>query len=163
MKTMTTIQLKLADFVADPHLIAELIQKQPASVVTVQRSDDTVLVRTRDSADQTVAPGVERRDGSLFASGTRLTLYELMDDVESGLTTAQLSQHYDFLDQQQLQNILTYIRDNRNQLNAERQEVERLQAANRAYWAQYNSQRFAEIAAQGKHPRLATFSPRDVD
>ncbi len=39
-----------------------------------------------------IAAGVERRDGTLFVEGTRLTVYEMMEDIAAQLTPDQMRQ-----------------------------------------------------------------------
>ncbi|MBA3947338.1 MAG: DUF433 domain-containing protein [Herpetosiphonaceae bacterium] len=100
---------------------------------------------------QDMQPTVVRTGRGLSIAGTRITLYDVMDYVEAEWPPA-LIQHWLNLTDQQIADVLTYIADHHDEVEAEYQQV--LQHADevRASWEERNHERLAKIAALPPKP-----------
>lgn len=94
---------------------------------------------------------IVRTERGLTISGTRITLYDIVDYLNAGWAP-KLIQGWFRLTDTQLNAALSYIAAHRNEVEAEYQEV--LQAAQeiREYWEEKNRERFARIAALPQKP-----------
>lgn len=88
---------------------------------------------------------VVRTGRGLSIAGTRITLYDVMDDVKADWPPT-LIQHWLNLSAQQIADVLAYIATHREEVEAEYEQV--LQHADeiRAYWEARNREQLAAIA-----------------
>lgn len=94
---------------------------------------------------ETHPPLVVRTERGLTVGGTRLTIYQLMDDLRAGKSPA-LWQAWYRLAPEQIAEILRYLDDHRAVVEAEYEQVLRDAAANQQYWEDRNRGRMARIA-----------------
>jgi uncharacterized protein (DUF433 family) len=99
-------------------------------------------------------PTVVRTERGLSINGTRITLYAVMDYVKEGWP-AKLIRDWLNLTDQQIADVMQYITDHREELEAEYQQV--LQEADeiRAYWEERNREQLAQRAATPPKPEHA--------
>ena len=92
-----------------------------------------------------------RTERGLTITGTRITLYDVMDHLAAGWTP-KLILNWLPLTAAQLNAALSYIESNRTEVEAEYQTV--LQAAQeiREYWEDKNRERLAQIAKMPPKP-----------
>jgi len=90
---------------------------------------------------QTTVVSTER---GLSIAGTRITLYTIMDYLKADWPP-ELIQHWFDLTDQQIAEVITYIEDNRDQVEAEYQQVLEYAAERRRYWEEQNQERLAQI------------------
>jgi uncharacterized protein (DUF433 family) len=90
--------------------------------------------------------GIVRTERGLTISGTRITLYDVMDHLAMG-RPSQLILNWLPLTEEQLNVALLYIERNRSQVEAEYQETLKTEQEVRRYWEERNRERFARIAA----------------
>lgn len=86
-----------------------------------------------------------RTERGLTISGTRVTIYDVMDHLVAG-RPPQLILNWLPLMEEQLEVALSYIEANRAEVEAEYQEVLKTAAAAQQYWEERNRERFAQIA-----------------
>jgi len=103
---------------------------------------------TAISQEQTAIVQTER---GLTIAGTRITLYDIMDYLESGWSP-KLIRDWLPLAQEQLDAALAYIDANRNAVEAEYQTVLQTAQEIQDYWAEKNRQRLAAIATLPPKP-----------
>lgn len=103
---------------------------------------------TAISQEQTAIVRTER---GLTIAGTRITLYDIMDYLESGWSP-KLIRDWLPLAQEQLDAALAYIDANRNAVEAEYQTVLQTAQEIQDYWAEKNRQRLAAIATLPPKP-----------
>jgi uncharacterized protein (DUF433 family) len=82
----------------------------------------------------------------LAISGTRITLYDVMDHLAMG-RPPQLILNWLPLTEEQLDAALIYIERNRDEVESEYQETLKAAEEIRQYWEERNRERFARIAA----------------
>lgn len=85
---------------------------------------------------------VVRTDRGLSISGTRITLYDVMDYVTAGWP-AHLIRDRLQLTGQQISDVLAYIEAHRAEVEQEYQAVVRTAAENRCYWEERHRERIA--------------------
>ena len=76
---------------------------------------------------------IRRPDKGLTISGTRVTLYALLDFIHAGWPDAEIRDWLNLTDQQ-LHVALVYIAEHHNEVEAEYQEVIRKAADRRKFW-----------------------------
>jgi len=98
-------------------------------------------------------PTIIRTERGLTISGTRITIYDVMDYV-----TEQYPPHFIRalfnLKQEQIDAALSYIEANRDAVEAEYQFVLKQAEETRQYWEEQNRELFAKIAAQPPKPGM---------
>ena len=82
----------------------------------------------------------------LTISGTRITLYDVMDYLQAGYPTKFIRDAFNLTDEQ-IGAALSYIETHREAVEAEYQEILKTAAETRRYWEAHNRERFARIAA----------------
>ncbi len=92
-------------------------------------------------------PTVVRTPRGLSIAGTRITLYQIMDYVKAHQSPAVIRDHFR-LTIKQTEDVLAYIEQHRDAVEAEYQDILKQAEENRRYWQQRNAQRFAEVAAR---------------
>lgn len=94
---------------------------------------------------------IVRTERGLTISGTRITLYDVMDYLKAQYPPKFIRDAFDLTDQQ-IHTALAYIAMHRTKVEAEYQEVLQAAAETQQYWEEKNRERFARIAAIS--PRL---------
>jgi uncharacterized protein (DUF433 family) len=92
-----------------------------------------------------------RTERGLTISGTRITLYDVMDYV-TACYPPKLIREKLYLTDEQVNVALSYIEANRAQVEAEYQEVLQIAEENRQYWEERNREHFARIAQLPRKP-----------
>jgi len=99
-----------------------------------------------------VAPGiVDRSDRGLCLAGTRITLYTIMDHLKAGRTPEYIRQWL-LLTEDQVNDALRYIEENRQSFEAEYAEVVRRSEELEKYYRERN-----------RHLRENTARPKNFD
>ena len=97
---------------------------------------------------------VVRTERGLTIAGTRITLYNIMDYVTAGYPAEHIQHLYQLTDAQ-IADVLAYIADHRQEVEAEYAQVLRDAEETRRYWEERNHDRLAAIAARPPRPELA--------
>jgi uncharacterized protein (DUF433 family) len=87
----------------------------------------------------------------LAIAGTRITLYDVMDYVTAGWPWKLIQDRLDLTDQQ-IGDVMEYIKEHRADVEADYQDVLQEAQANRQYWEERNHERFTQIAAMPPKP-----------
>jgi uncharacterized protein (DUF433 family) len=96
-------------------------------------------------------PTVVRTSRGLSISGTRITLYSLMDYLQAGWPPHLIRDEFSLTDQQ-ISEVMDYIEKHRDEVEQEYQEVLRQAEENQQYWEARNKERLAKIAALPPKP-----------
>ena len=94
---------------------------------------------------RSVQSTVVRTSRGLSIAGTRITLYDIMDYVRAEWPT-NLIRHWFNLSDQQITDVMTYIAEHRDVVEAEYQAVLDDADAVRAYWEERNRDRLDRIS-----------------
>ena len=89
---------------------------------------------------------VIRTERGLSVSGTRLTLYHIMDYLKAGWHPELIRRWLD-LTEQQMSDIMNYINMHQNEVEAEYQSVLNQAEEIRRYWEERNRERIEKIAS----------------
>lgn len=89
---------------------------------------------------------IVRTERGLTISGTRITLYDVMDYLKAQYPPKFIQDAFDLTDEQ-IRTALAYIETHRPEVEAEYQEVLQAAAETQQYWEEKNRERFARIAA----------------
>jgi uncharacterized protein (DUF433 family) len=92
-----------------------------------------------------------RTERGLTISGTRLTLYDVMDFLKAQYPPKLIRDKFNLTDDQ-INAALSYIEANRTQIETEYQQVLQTREEIRQYWEERNRDRFARIAAMPHKP-----------
>ncbi len=92
-----------------------------------------------------------RTERGLTISGTRLTLYDVMDFLKAQYSPKSICDEFSLTDEQ-INSALSYIEANRTQIETEYQQVLQTREEIRRYWEERNRERFAQIAAMPHKP-----------
>jgi uncharacterized protein (DUF433 family) len=96
-----------------------------------------------------VAPGIIRRsDPGLCIAGKRITLYLVMDYLKAGWPP-RLIRHWLDLTEEEIANSISFIKSNREEFEAEYNDVIRKAEEREQYWRERNRQR--QIDATKRH------------
>lgn len=90
-------------------------------------------------------PTVVRTERGLSIAGTRITLYDVMDYLKADWPPSLIRQWLD-LSEQQVTDVIDYIEEHRNKVEAEYQQVLEYAAEVRQYWEERNRERLARVA-----------------
>ncbi|MEG4349316.1 DUF433 domain-containing protein [Microcoleus sp. LAD1_D3] len=93
-----------------------------------------------------------RTERGLTISGTRLTLYDVIDFLKAEYSPKLIRNKFNLTDDQ-INAALSYIEANRAQIETEYQQVLQTRAEIRSYWENRNRERFARIAMMPHKPR----------
>ena len=96
-------------------------------------------------------PAIVHTERGLTISGTRITLYDVMDYVSAKYPTKFIRSLLD-LTEDQINAALSYIKANRSEVEAEYQLVLKQAEENRQYWEERNREHFARVAAMPPRP-----------
>jgi uncharacterized protein (DUF433 family) len=94
---------------------------------------------------------IVRTGRGLSIAGTRITIYQLMDCFKAGQPTSLIKSLFRLSDEQ-MDDVLRYIAEHRNEVEAEYQEVLKTAEQNRAYWEELNRERLLAISKQPPSP-----------
>ncbi|MEP7343031.1 MAG: DUF433 domain-containing protein [Acidobacteriota bacterium] len=83
-------------------------------------------------------PTVVRTERGLTVKGTRLTLYDIMDCVVAGDSRDLILSFYPSLTEKELDDVLNYIEMNREEVEAEYQQMLKRAEEVEAYWRERN-------------------------
>jgi uncharacterized protein (DUF433 family) len=95
-------------------------------------------------SDHGTQPVVVRTGRGLSVSGTRITLYDVMDYLRADWPPKLIRDWLNLTDAE-IEGVMAYIAEHREEVEAEYEEVLQEAAANRAYWEERNRERIAEI------------------
>jgi uncharacterized protein (DUF433 family) len=94
---------------------------------------------------------IVRTERGLSIAGTRITIYQLMDHLKAGHPTLLIKDLFRLSDEQ-MDGVLRYIAEHRNEVETEYQEVLKTAEQNRAYWEERNRERLLAISKQPPSP-----------
>ena len=94
---------------------------------------------------------IVRTERGLTIAGTRITIYQLMDYLKADQPTSLIKDLFRLSDEQ-MDGVLRYIAEHRNEVEAEYQEVLKTAEQNRAYWEERNRERLLAISKQPPSP-----------
>lgn len=94
---------------------------------------------------------IVRTERGLTISGTRLTLYDLMDFLKAEYSPKLIRNRFNLTDDQ-INAAMSYIEANRDRLETEYQQVLQTRAEIRSYWEERNRERFDRIAMMPHKP-----------
>lgn len=94
---------------------------------------------------------VVRTSRGLSIAGTRITLYHIMDYLKAEWPPKLIRDRLNLSDQQ-ISDVMEYIRTHREEIEDEYQTVLKQAEEIRQYWENRNRKRFAEIAAMPPKP-----------
>jgi len=89
---------------------------------------------------------VVRTERGLSISGTRITLYDVMDYVTAGWPARAIRDRLQ-LTEQQITGVMAYIEGHRAEVEREYQVTLETAEENRRYWEERNQERLARIAS----------------
>lgn len=92
-----------------------------------------------------------RTERGLTISGTRLTLYDVMDFLKAEYSPKLIRNKFNLTDDQ-INAAMSYIEANRAQIETEYQQVLQTRAEIRSYWENRNRERFDRIAMMPRKP-----------
>lgn len=96
-------------------------------------------------------PTVVRTDRGLSISGTRITLYQIMDYLKADRPAEMIRDDFR-LTIKQIAEIMQYIEIHKSEVEAEYQQVIRDSEEERQYWEEHNRERMAMIAQMPPKP-----------
>ena len=96
-------------------------------------------------------PVIIRTERGLTISGTRITLYDVMDYLKAQYPPKLICEKLGLKDEQ-LHTALAYIEEHLTEVEAEYQECLKTAAEIRQYWEERNRERFAKIATMPSKP-----------
>ena len=94
---------------------------------------------------------IVRTERGLTISGTRLTLYDVIDFLKAEYSPKLIRNKFNLTDDQ-INAALSYIEANRAQIETEYQQVLQTRAEIRSYWENRNRERFDRIAMMPRKP-----------
>lgn len=97
---------------------------------------------------------VVRTERGLTISGTRITLYDVMDYVTAGWPAHVIRDRLQLTDPQ-INDAVAYIEAHRAEVEREYQAVLETAEENRRYWQERNQERFARAASSPAKPEQA--------
>jgi len=87
----------------------------------------------------------------LTISGTRITVYAVVDYLKAGWQPTQIRDRLNLSDRQ-ISDVMEYIEAHRSEVEAEYELVLQQADNNRKYWEKRNRKRFSKITAPSKSP-----------
>jgi uncharacterized protein (DUF433 family) len=96
-------------------------------------------------------PVIIRTERGLTISGTRITLYDVMDYVTAQYPPKFIRSLFD-LTEDQINAALSYIETNHPEVEAEYQLVLKQAEENRQYWEERNCRHFAHVTTMPREP-----------
>lgn len=90
--------------------------------------------------------GVTRTERGLVITGTRITLYQIMDYLHAGHSLQLIRQHFPQITPEQLTAAISYIKENSAEIEAEYKIIVKDDELSQQNWEEYNREKFAFIA-----------------
>jgi len=87
----------------------------------------------------------------LFISGTRITLYDIMDYIKDGWPPHLIQKWFD-LSEKQIKDVMEYINNYEEEVETEYQFVLKKTEEIKKYWEERNQERFDQIAKKPPRP-----------
>jgi hypothetical protein len=106
------------------------------------------------SSESNHNPIVVRTERGLSISGTRKTLYQVMDYIKADWPSSEIQDIMRLTDDE-IVGVMQYIDEHREEVEAEYQQVLRNAEENRRYWEERNRERFEQIAKLPRKPEHA--------
>jgi len=100
---------------------------------------------------QTFQPAIIRTERGLTISGTRITLYDVMDYLKAQYPQKLICEKLG-LNHEQIRSALAYMETHSSEFETEYQECLQTAVEIRNYWEEQNQERFAKIAAMPPKP-----------
>jgi uncharacterized protein (DUF433 family) len=100
---------------------------------------------------------ITRTERGLTISGTRITIYDVMDYANSQYPAKFISSLLN-LTETQINDALAYIETNRSEVDAEYQIVLQQAEASQQYWAERNKEHIAQTAVTSKQGKEALWT-----
>jgi uncharacterized protein (DUF433 family) len=100
---------------------------------------------------------ITRTERGLTISGTRITIYDVMDYANSQYPAKFISSVLN-LTETQINDALTYIETNRSEVDAEYQIVFQQAEASQQYWAERNKEHITQIVVTSKQGKEALWT-----
>jgi len=94
---------------------------------------------------------IVRTPRGLSIFGTRITLYQIMDYIKANQPT-EIIRHHFRLTTQQMNDIMEYLNNHRDEVESEYQQILKQADENRRYWEEHNKDRFSKIAKLPRNP-----------
>lgn len=95
-----------------------------------------------------------RTERGLTITGTRITIYDIMDLLKVEYLVKLIRDKFNLSDEQ-INVALSYIEQNKTQVEAEYQEVLKTREEIYQFWENHNREHFAKIAALPRQPEKA--------
>jgi len=92
-------------------------------------------------------PVITRTERGLTISGTRISIYDVMDFLKAQYPSKLIQDRFNLTDIQ-INAVLSYIEVNRPQVEAEYQEALRTREEIRQYWEDHNREHFARLTTK---------------
>lgn len=96
-------------------------------------------------------PTIIRTERGLTLSGTRLTVYDIVESMEAGWSRDEIRDLFS-LNDPQIEALLGYIAEHRDEVDAEYREVVRQADEIRRYWEARNHERLERLASATPPP-----------
>jgi hypothetical protein len=106
------------------------------------------------SSENNHNPIVVRTGRGLSISGTRKTLYQVMDYIKADWPAPEIQDIMRLTDEE-IAGVMQYIAEHREEVEAEYQQVLRDAEEERRYWDERNRERFEQIAKLPRKPEHA--------
>jgi uncharacterized protein (DUF433 family) len=100
-------------------------------------------------------PAITRTERGLTISGTRITLYQIMDYIHAGYPH-HLIRHQFYLTDEQFDGAMSYIDTHYEEVESEYQTVLQQAEEIRHYWEERNKERIADISKLPPKPEYAS-------
>jgi uncharacterized protein (DUF433 family) len=126
----------------------------PANMIKYDGIRCWELVNMTSLSKSSRQAAIIRTERGLTISGTRLTLYEVMDFLKAQYPAKLIRDKFN-LTNDQINLALAYIVENHAAIEIEYQQVLQTRAEIRHYWEDYNRERLAQIAAMPHQPQQA--------
>ena len=94
---------------------------------------------------------IVRTERGLSIAGTRITIYQVMEYIKAGQPASRIKELFKLSDEQ-VNGVLRYIADHRNEVEAEFEDVLKSAGQNQAYWEERNRERLLAISKQPPSP-----------
>ena len=114
----------------------------------------------RRNMSTSTTPQVIRTERGLSITGTRITLYDIMDYLTAGWPIPEIRAILPALSDEQFQVALDFIEAHRPEVEAEYQQVLIQAEENRRYWEERNRERLARIEQQTPSPEILALRAR---
>ena len=94
---------------------------------------------------------IVRTSRGLSIAGTRVTLYTILDYLHAGWAAPRVQEWLQLTDEQ-MADVMNYLEEHRDEVEAEYQLVVQQADENRQYWEQYNRSRASSPSTKSNDP-----------